>query len=192
MSWILYLYYAAIGAAVLLVGLTALGSFGLDLDHDGHPDFDDDHEDAGGLLSLLGVGKAPMSILMMSYFLTFGLAGVIFCLASSHISGYEMYSVIFSVVCSVTLTSVGARTLGHLIPTVETYSSSNQDLIGRSGIAFTTVSSRMGSADVTDLRGSLHRIPVVTISGKIESGSKILVVNYNDENSTFVVEQLPD
>jgi hypothetical protein len=192
MSWILYLYYTAIGAAILLVGLTALGSFGLDLDHDGHPDFDDDHEDAGGLLSLLGVGKAPMSILMMSYFLIFGLAGVIFCLAGSQLDGYELYSLIFAGSCSLVLTSLGASTLGRLIPTVETYSSTNKDLIGSSGVAFTTVSQNSGSANITDLRGSLHRIPAVTVSGTIDSGSKILVVNYNDENSTFVVEQLPD
>jgi membrane protein implicated in regulation of membrane protease activity len=191
--WVVYLYYTAIVLAVILVGLTAMGALGVDLDMDGHPDVGHDHHgDHGGLLSLLGVGKAPIAILVMSYLLCFGAAGVLFVMVGEHlIDNVEFYSLVFAIVFSVVSTSVFARIVGRFIPTVETYTKKSSDLVGREATVITRITPTSGSADVRDASGSLHRIPAKTESGEITRGEKVLVVNFDEEKSTFVVEQLP-
>jgi membrane protein implicated in regulation of membrane protease activity len=188
--WVVYLYYTAIALAVVLVGLTAMGALGVDLDMDGHPDVDHDHH--GGMLSLLGVGKAPVAILVMSYLLSFGAAGVLFVMVGEHfIDSIEFYSLVFAIVFSVISTSMFARIVGRFIPTVETYTKKSSDLVGREATVITRITPTSGSADVRDASGSLHRIPAKTEAGEIARGEKVLVVNFDEEKSTFVVEQLP-
>ena len=92
LQWYNLVFVLPILAAVLYIGLLAsgLGSGGegeLDVDHDadlGH-DFDAAHAHPeagahllGAVLGLLGVGKVPLSILLMSLFLVWGGAGLVF------------------------------------------------------------------------------------------------------------------
>jgi len=191
-EWIVYIYYVAIVLAIVLVGLSGIGALGLDLDHDGHPDMEGDH-DNGGILSLLGIGKAPLSILLMSYLLSFGAAGILFCAVGSYLPNYEFYSLVFSSGFSVVSTAVFARIVARFIPSVETYAKGKEDLLSREGVVITRVSPMVGgSVDVRDAGGSLHRIPAITISGAIMANEKVLVVLYDDEKSTYEVERLPN
>jgi membrane protein implicated in regulation of membrane protease activity len=190
MSWVIYLYYAAIVLSVILVGLSAMGALGIDMDMDGHPDLESDAHPS--ILSLLGVGKAPLAILVLSYLLSFGVAGVLFVMLTENwLDGFEGYSLGFSALFSVVSTAALAGVLGRMVPTVESYAKKYDQLVGREGVVITRITPTSGSADVRDSGGSLHRIPAVTISGEISRGEKILVVSYDYDDSTFVVEQLP-
>lgn len=189
MPWVCYLYYTAIVLAILLVGLTAAGALGLDMDMDGHPDVDGDSDHS--LLSLLGVGKAPLAVLVLSYLLSFGMAGVLFVmLTEKWLVDFESFSLMFSCVFSLVSTAVFARILGRLVPSIETYAKHRKELVGCEGVVVTRVTPTSGSVDVKDSSGSLHRLSAVTISGEFVKGERILVVSY-DEKSTFVVEQYP-
>lgn len=190
----LYVYYGAIGIAILMVALLAMGAFHHDMDMDHDHDHDAEAETEGGFspLSLLGIGKAPLSILAISYSLSFGVAGILFVLVShSWLAGYEMWSLGFAGAFSVVFSSIFARVLHYFVPSVETYAKKPSDLTGRTGVAMTTVAKDRGSVDVRDAGGTLHRLPAVTESGEIPSGTSVLVVLFDEERSLYVVEQLP-
>lgn len=187
----LWIYYGAVAIAIVMVALMALGAVGhgLDMDHD--HDHDADVDDLS-VLSLLGVGKAPLSVLAISYSLSFGVAGILFVLVShSWMPAYEMWSLGFSAVFSVVFSSIFARVLHYFVPSVESYAKKPSDLTGRTGVAMTSVAADRGAVDVRDAGGTLHRLPAVTESGEIASGEKILVVLFDEERKRYVVEQLP-
>lgn len=193
----LYVYYGAVGIAILMVALLAMGAFHHDMDMDHDADADHDHDAEGesegfSLLSLLGVGRAPLSILAVSYSLTFGVAGILFVLVShSWLVGYEMWSLGFAATFAVVSSSIFARVLHYFVPSVESYTKKPSDLTGRTGVAMTTVKKDSGSVDVRDVGGTVHRLPAVTESGEIAAGESILVVLFDEERRLYVVEQLP-
>jgi membrane protein implicated in regulation of membrane protease activity len=186
----LWIYYGAVGVAVLLAGLSAIGAYGhgLDMDHD----HDADADAEAPLLALLGIGRAPLSIMTISWLLTFGAAGILFMmLAESWLLGHEWYSLAFASGFSLAFTAIFARVLGRFVPSVESYSKHERDLAGSTGVVVTRVHPDGGSVDISST-GSMHRISAVTVSGEIAAGEKVLVISFDDEHKRFVVEQLPN
>jgi len=190
----LWVFYGAVGIAILMVGLMALGTIGhdVDMDHDHDHDVDDEVE-GFSILSLLGIGKAPLSILAISYTLTFGIAGIVFQMVShSWLAGWEMWALGFAIVFSLVSTSIFARIVHMLIPSTESYAKKPTDLLGRVGVVVTRVTATDGSVDARDAGGTLHRLRAVVESGEIVAGEKIAVLRFDDERRVYFVEQLPD
>lgn len=188
----LWVYYGAIALTIVMVGLMAVGAIGhgLDMDHD------HDHDaDAGEapLLSLLGIGKAPLSVLAISYSLSFGVAGILFYMVShSWLGSWEPWSLGFATGFSLVSTAIFARVVHAFVPSVETYAKKPADLLGRVGVVITRVTVGSGSIDVRDAQGTLHRLSAVTESGEVSAGNKVAVLRFDDERRLYFIEQIPD
>lgn len=202
MNWTYWVFYGSMGASVLMVAANFLGIFDMEMDHDvDHDvdvdhDIDADHDHDGGvnlnLLSLLGIGKVPLSILLMTWLMVFGMAGTTVNMASgSWLPGHGVISLFIAFAAALVVGGVVARFVGKHIPSTETYTVSKEDLIACNGVASTTVTTSSGSADIQDDGGSRHRVSAVTVSGEIQRGTKVHVISYGGDNS-YVVEQLPE
>jgi hypothetical protein len=196
------------GASILMVAANFLGIFDMEMDHDVDHDVDVDHDidadhDVDGehehhgmpslnLLSLLGIGRVPLSVLLMTWLMSFGMAGTTVNMASGPwLPGHGVISLFIAFAAAIVVGGVVARFVGKHIPSTETYTVSKADLIACDGVAATTITPSSGGADIQDDGGSRHRVSAVTVSGEIQRGTKVHVISYGGDNS-YVVEQLPE
>lgn len=221
-SWHNLIYYISI-AFGLVVGLgSAFGGHGGDTDGDadgdvGHDvDGDADHDaDAGHdashsievagqvmprrasvgrlVLRLLGVGKAPIAVLLMTFFLVYGLIGIILnqLLAKTMSNGLGLISMSLTFVIALVLTRFIAGAIHRVMPTFETYSVTSKDLVGRMGTLILPADAKKGTAQVHDHEGNIHQIACRTDGPAIPKGTSILIVQYVAEGDTYLVERNP-
>lgn len=162
-----------------------------DLDHDldhGQPDFEHDVEHGGflhNMLAILGVGRVPVSILIMSLGMLWGFAGY----ACMQLTGNVMYSLAIAGISSLAGTSLIALTVGKLVPKVQTFALSNRELIGHTGSVLDEVTDLAGTVRVTDPHGSILDLPARVRPGEkqIPKGEKVTLVRY--ESGAFYVSK---
>lgn len=160
--------------------------------------WDDAHHQPGfvfGVFSILGVGRAPLTVILMLAGLTFGGTGVILngILAPILVSPwvYVWVSIAGATASMVTLTGMSARAIARLIPTSETYLVKRQDLVGRTGKLVLDATPDSGVLQAYDRERNLHQVTCRTREGRIPSGCEVLVVDYLAEESTYIVEVNP-
>jgi len=150
-------------------------------------------------LSVLGLGKVPVSILMTCLMVIFGSVGLICNGIFAHVVpwgwGPALYfwpSLGIATAGAFALTGTVARGLGRIMPTSETYAITSYDLVGRVGTAVYALNeAQPGIADVKDESGTLHRIAARPIDGEIAKGSEIIVVRYHKEGDYYDVSKSP-
>jgi membrane protein implicated in regulation of membrane protease activity len=150
-------------------------------------------------LSVLGLGKVPVSILFTTMMVLFGATG----LACNGLFGsvfpwgwapnvYVWPSLGVAVLLSLTLTGSIAQLLNRIMPTSETYAIREDDLVGRIGeLLYAVPAGQRGMADVKDEGGTWHRIRVQPLEGDLPKGTDIIVVRYHREGDYFDVSQSP-
>lgn len=216
----LVFYLPIVFGAILAVG-AALGLLDVGLDADVEMDFDVDvdldaeldaevdadaegdaegeGEGAGGqvtLLTFLGVGKAPLGVLVMSACFLFGLFGLAIDVTLEHLLSDSAAWVALSagVAGLVTFVSTGAvgRFFGRLVPSKETYASKKTDLLGLTGVAELATDDRFGLAQVRDAGGAQLKVRVRTLEDeRIARGEPLVIADYDEDNDTFLVTRLP-
>ena len=79
--------------------------------------------------------------------------------------------------------------VGRWMPTMETYARRTGELVGTAGEATYDIDHQFGMANVRDLRGDLFQVACrVYPDGKpIQKGTKVLLVDYNDDQKWFFV-----
>lgn len=185
---------ALLGMLVLLV-IQLLGFLDLDLDTDG-----DGAISAGpvdGLLTLLGLGKVPLTVwLVVFLFLFAGIGLGIQELAESFTGGPldAWLAGVLAAGAALPFTSVLARPLGRILPQDETTAVDRQALVGRraqitEGVARTGSPAR---ARVTDRHGQTHHVMVEPheAGSEFHAGDEILLVRREDE--TFYATALAE
>lgn len=222
LSWHNLIFYVSI-AFGLVVGLgSAFGGHGGDADGDADADAeadadgDADHDaDAGHdaahslevagqvaprraslgrlVLRMLGVGKAPIAVMLMTFFLVYGFAGIILnqLLARVMPQGFAWLSLGLAFVIASVLTRFIAGAIHRVMPTFETYSVSSRDLVGRMGTLILPADARNGTAQVHDHEGNIHQIACRTDGPAIPKGTSVLIVQYVSEGDTYLVERNP-
>lgn len=185
-------FYLPIVLGALLALAAVLGvmdvSVDVDLDADADADHDADGEHGAGALELLGVGRAPLGVLVMSACFLFGLSG----LAAEVLGAPAWVAALVATAVSLVGTGLIARVFGRLVPTKETYASRKTDLLGRVGTAELAVDARFGVAHVTDAGGARIQIRCRTLDDTpIPRGEPLVVADYDDESDTFLVGRLP-
>ncbi|WP_435199623.1 YqiJ family protein [Qipengyuania sp. 902] len=168
-------------AVVQLIGVADLGDADLDAggDADGMPDasmFD-------GLLTLLGIGRVPLTIWLALFLLLFAGIGLSIQELAESLTGSPLYSwlaALFAGVAAVPVTGVFARPLGHVMPKDHTTAVSTESLIGRratitDGVARVNSPAR---AKVKDIHGQTHHVMVEPheVSSEIHAGDEVLLV----------------
>jgi YqiJ-like protein len=208
------------GAGIFLVLLSVLGLGGShDADHDVpvHHDHDHDlHHDAplalpphagapgheagheppglvAGALSLLGVGRAPLTVVLTILCLSFGFVGFALNRALGGLLPlWQLFPVSLgtALVGSTLLTGVSARAIGRLVPREESYATPFAALEGQTGKIVLLLSPTEGYAQVHDRYGNLHEIHCRGLEGApLRKDQPILVVQaQSDKRLCLVVE----
>ena len=200
-------------ASVLYILVQASGLVGdhdHDFDHDTDHDFDQGiehtsgqelaHHETGGFvraLEFLGVGRVPLSIVLMLLFGIFGATGFLInlVLESWGIPPAIFFWVSLTASCftSLTLTRSAGLTLARIMPKYESYSiSSVKELLGDEGEAATPITGSYGTALVHDQFGNIHQVRCQIEAGhdSIPIGSRVQLVGFADlDEEVFLVEK---
>jgi membrane protein implicated in regulation of membrane protease activity len=186
----------------------------IDLDHDwdanSDANLDSDAEADGDLaagpnaddsllsaLAFLGVGKAPLMLVLLILCGFTGLSGwTLNGFAQSLLGGYPAWAFVLvlplAMLVGGTLSSNLARLIGRALPPVSTTAVHEQALVGRRG---TVVSPRVdetyGQVHVRDAGGTLMRVfAVVKHEPPIENGEAVVLVDFDPGRRCFVVTRL--
>lgn len=168
-------------AVVQLIGIADFGDADFDLDTDG-----DGLPDAGmfdGLLTLLGIGRVPLTIWLALFLFLFAGIGLSVQELATSLTGSPLYSWLAAVIAGVAalpVTGVFARPLGRILPKDHTTAISTESLIGRRA-TITDGIARAGSparAKVKDVHGQTHHVMVEPheASSEIHAGDEVLLV----------------
>ena len=181
----------AMGLMVLLalVQVLGLGDWGVGADLDVDPDIGADADASlqpgmvEGLLTLLGVGRVPLTIWLALFLLMFAGIGLSVQELATSLTGAPLYSWLAAVIAgaaAVPVTGVLARPLGAILPKDHTTAVSTQSLIGRRA-TITDGVARTGSparARVRDIHGQAHYVMVEPHeeTSALHAGDEVLLV----------------
>jgi membrane protein implicated in regulation of membrane protease activity len=167
-------------------------------DHDAHAghDHDADHDANGSaalaVLSWFGVGRAPLSILMMMLLMCWGIIG--FAVNSSVRTRWPaiqpwLISIPAAGIGALLLTKLLAGFLGRFLPTSETYARRRHALLGSVGEVVLPVDRGFGMVAVRDRSGELFQLPCRLEAGDrtIAKGTKVTLVAYSATEKLFYV-----
>ena len=169
-----------------------------DQDADGDHDAESDSESGGtspalAALQWLGVGRVPLSILLMVLLMAWGWTGVIVNVLMERRVAEPWRAVIFSVplamLISVMLTRAISSGIARWMPLCATSARRRHELLGSVGEAVYAINERFGMACVRDDGGDLHQIPCRVGAGQttIVKGKKVKLVAYNAKQGIFTV-----
>ena len=152
-------FAAALGLMLALAALEALGvgfstlTDGLDLDFDGP-------EGPHGPLSWLGLGTVPAGVLLVTFLLIFGGAGIVVQRISDE--AFRAWPLAASLLLpSLLLNAAIARAIKPLMPKDQTYAVRLDDLLGRyATLQFEATDTSPGRAVVRDEYGQEHYVRV--------------------------------
>ncbi len=171
-----------------------------DVDGDAHVEGHGADEIAPGsllasALSLLGVGRVPLSIILMVLMLIWGMIGFF-----SNILLWDKYqSETILVLVSIPLAFVGSilgtrlltAAMARWLPTHETYVQRRHELLGAIGEAILPIDSTFGMAAVRDVYGDLFHVGCRLHPNQpaLEKGSKVKLIAYNGKQKIYYVTQ---
>jgi len=181
----------AMGLMVLLalVQVLGLGDWGVGADLDVDPDIGADADASlqpgmvEGLLTLLGVGRVPLTIWLALFLLMFAGIGLSVQELATSLTGAPLYSWLAALIAgaaAVPVTGVLARPLGAILPKDHTTALSTASLIGRRA-TITDGVARTGSparARVRDIHGQAHYVMVEPHeeTSALHAGDEVLLV----------------
>lgn len=212
LQWWNLVFLLPAAAALLYLLLMALGAapmeghdadIDLDLDNDvdthiGHAGFDGDGHGHGGFdpfrgaLSLIGVGRIPLSLVLMSFAFLWGFFGW----AGNQLFGtllrapalFIWPSLVLAFVASSVLTRFLAVGLGRLMPATESYGAAAQELVGRLADVRYPLTETSGTVQLYDRHGTLHEVPARVLPGEdaIPVGVKVVLWRYNEPAAAYL------
>ena len=168
-------------AIVQLIGVADFGDADVDMevDADGMPD-------AGmldGLLTLLGIGRIPLTIWLALFLFLFAGIGLSIQELAANLTGGPLYSWLAALIAGVAalpVTGIFARPLGRIMPKDHTTAVSTDSLVGRraritDGVARQASPAR---ARVKDVHGQSHCVMVEPheASSELHAGDEVLLV----------------
>lgn len=179
-----------LGAALGLVGAGAEAE--LDVDADADADVDGDHDLPAAALALLGVGRAPLSLLLITLLVAFGATGICLNLLLEPWLGSPLARGVLAVLGagSASMLAGGAmsRLFARFVPGLESYATEAHDVIGVTGVAEMRITGRFGVARVSDRTGTPLQLRCRAHATEIPKGSEIVVVDFDDERRIYTVD----
>lgn len=208
--WNLIFLLPAVAALLylLLMALGAAPSDGHDADFDLHHDVDvdgDGHVEAGGghgdgdpvhsVLSLIGIGRIPLSLVLMSFAFLWGFFGWAGNIAFSTLfpapALFIWPSLLLALVAATVLTRTLAAGLGRLMPATESYGAGAQELVGRMADVRYPLTESSGTVQLYDRFGSLHEVAARVLPGEtaIPAGAKVVLWRYSEPAGAYFAVQ---
>jgi len=147
------------------------------------------------VLTLLGIGQVPITLLIGVFLLCWGAFGMV----ANHFFGtalrfpalYIWPSMGVTFVASAVVTRSMAAVVGRMLPTTETYGVSRAELCGSLGKTVFATTESAGTVDIKDRYGTVHRVQAKTEAGKeaIPSNTEVIVVDFDEADKRFIVER---
>lgn len=176
----------------------------LDLDHDADLDHGLEHDighDAAeipawaGLLHFLGVGQAPITMILLVLLGSFGLLGwIINSVAINLLPAYPGWAFLLVLVVvlliSAWFTSQTARFIGRALPAFATTAVSVKRLVGLPGrVISPQIDQTYGQVKLRDSGGTLHTVFAVVDPGKppLPRDTQVYLVEYDEAKKVFIV-----
>jgi hypothetical protein len=146
-------------------------------------------------LGLLGIGKVPIMMVFSSFSFVWGFTGVMANLFFSKVlpvpALFIWPSVGASLLSSLCFTSALSQGFARLMPSVETYSTSQEELVGKTGRALYEISANSGAAVVVDKYSVRIQIKCRTEDAvSIPHGAKVALMRYDESSQTFFVRSV--
>ncbi len=208
--YVLAFFFALLYAVLNAVGLASHGGADMGLDHDvdAHLDHDMDvhdvhvvhdvHLDHGvhaelshgapslleEALSFFGIGKVPLSVVLMTFLITFAVVGwganELLRPVLRTPAAFFPISCGAAVVVGLGGTKLLAGTLGRYIRPIETAALGRGELVGRIATTSLPVDTRFGTALARDEYGTLHKVTCRVAEGAqaIPKGQTVLLVRF--------------
>lgn len=177
----------------------------LDSDHGADGDSDSDHDSDGdqdaahgsgalAALTWLGLGKVPLSLLLMVMMLTWGVVGFVTNAAMQNRGPSAAFiSIPLAAIVSMLATRGVATTIARLMPLNETTARRRHALLGLTGEAIFSIDERFGMVAVRDDMGDLYQVACRVQAGDevIPKGAHVQLVAYNAKQGIFHVTRHP-
>lgn len=175
----------ALMLAMLVIQMLGFLDFDLDLDSDADGGIGAGPVD--GLLTLLGLGRIPLTVWLVLFLLVFGSAGLGIQALAHELTGGPLDVWLAALLAgggTLPVTAALARPVGKIIPQDETTAVSTDTLVGRRAVITDGVA-RSGSparARVTDRHGHPHHVMVEPheAGSQFYAGDEILLVRRED------------
>lgn len=172
-----------------------------DLEHDAEMGHDHEHHGLAKALSLLGVGRVPLSVVVTALGLIWAVVGYSVNIIIGDVIGLPVaplvwVSMIVAGSFSLLLTSTFARTLGWMLPRTESYAVTKRDMIGTRGTVRFKVTASAGSVQVRDKYGHLQELSCRIREGErsLPANSSVVIVGYDTTQGVFLAapDRLPE
>lgn len=183
---------------LLLLAFGALPAEGHDLHAEADVDHDVDH-DLGdpfhGALNLIGVGRVPLSLILMSFAFLWGFFGWIgnqlFAAVLPSPAIFVWPSLLLALIGAGVLTRLLARALGRLMPATESYGADARGLLGRVADVRYPLTEHAGSVQLYDQHGSLHEVPARVLPGEgmIAAGERVVLWRFDEQSGAYFAVQ---
>ena len=190
---IFYVILQIFGLALDFGGDTDAGDADGDVDADA--DIDTDFSALDRALGFINVGKVPLTIIIATFLLFWGVSGfmsngIIRNVLDGFPSAFIMASCGVALVVSIIATKFLSGVIARLFPTIETYSSSNQSLLGQvAQVVSGEVTSGFGRAKVKDPYGNVLTVFCKIPEGKevLKRGDGVVLIDYDPSDKKFEV-----
>lgn len=165
--------------------------------HDGHGHEHEPHSAglAAKFMSVLGLGKVPLSFLVMSFCFIWGFSGWLSNMILDPILRFPVIyfwvSVAAAAVSSVTFTGQLARVLGKIMPSTETYGVKEVDFVGRVAEVRFPITPISGTACLYDDQHSFQEVQcrVQSDGEKIPIGARVVLMRYDETEKIFIARR---
>ncbi len=194
--WNLIFLLPAVAALLylLLLAVGAAPAEGHDIDAGGDVHDGGDHAFLGAL-ELIGVGRVPLSLILMSFGLLWGFFGWLgnrlfsAVLPSPHISIWP--SLVLALIGAAALTRGLANVLGRIMPSTESYGAAARELVGSIADVRYAITENGGSVQVYDRHGALHEVPARVLPGEhaIPAGERVVLWRYDEASGAYYAIQ---
>ncbi|MEO7719447.1 MAG: hypothetical protein ABIY70_24865 [Capsulimonas sp.] len=212
LNWYYLIFLLPAGIAVVLLMLSTVISIGgdgsgdtdadADVDADVDADADTDAEGDGGpgglsgALGVVGIGHAPLTLVLGALMLGWGFSGfwAVRVLSEKMAPGvFILPAVAIATVCAVLLSRSAARIFSYFVPKIETAAVSRESLVGQEASVVYPISATAGRAFYYDKNAVLHDVTCRVRPGQpvIGKGRKVILGAYDETTARFTVEPSP-
>lgn len=222
LTWPYLIFLVPGGLAVLLLLLSSLTSLGgdsagnsdadadVDAEIDGHLDVDvhadahdahdgehDTHSPSFNLLHFLGVGKAPLTLVLGAFLLGWGFAGFwanqLLTPSLKSPAAFVLPAIAFALVGAVLMARAVAAVAVRVIPKNATAAVSRESLVGQEASVVYPISATAGRAFYYDKNAVLHDVTCRVRPGEatIGKGGKIILSGWDEATGRFWAEASP-
>jgi membrane protein implicated in regulation of membrane protease activity len=147
----------------------------------------------GEALGFLGFGRVPLSIILLTFCFLWGFAGWATNTILKGALDRPAVFVIFSLAIATTVAVFGtrsvARGLARILPSTESYGSSERDLVGRLATVRDPITEQQGRVQLYDAHRTLTEVPARIKSGEAEipARTEVLLLSYDRQRGVYYV-----